>query len=84
MQILNTKARVAIGQVGMSISLILLAFYVGIIPDRIGAIREGSSATGVDGDQSDNSAIGAGAAYVFDLGASDIATCSWYCAAGRA
>ncbi len=31
----------------------------------IGAYLEGSSATGVNGDQSDNSAIGAGAAYVF-------------------
>jgi len=31
----------------------------------VGADREASSATGVDGDQSDNSALNAGAAYVF-------------------
>lgn len=31
----------------------------------VGAVGEGSAATGVDGDQSDNSAPGSGAAYVF-------------------
>ena len=31
----------------------------------VGALLEGSAAVGVDGDQSDNTAIGAGAAYVF-------------------
>jgi hypothetical protein len=34
----------------------------------IGANREASSATGVNGDQSDDSALHAGAAYVFELG----------------
>ncbi|MGF1533344.1 MAG: FG-GAP repeat protein [Bernardetiaceae bacterium] len=33
----------------------------------IGAINEGSNATGIDGDQANNSAINAGAAYVFAL-----------------
>ena len=36
----------------------------------VGALSEGSNATGVDGDQGNNSAPGAGAAYVFGLDAS--------------
>jgi hypothetical protein len=35
----------------------------------VGAILEDSNATGIDGDQSDNSALNAGAAYVFDRNA---------------
>ncbi|QDU83174.1 hypothetical protein Pla163_02710 [Planctomycetes bacterium Pla163] len=34
----------------------------------VGAVSEASSAVGVDGDQSDDSASGAGATYIFDLG----------------
>jgi len=41
-----------------------------------------SSARGVDGDESDNSAAGAGAAYVFDLDAPYIGACTWYCGTG--
>jgi hypothetical protein len=37
----------------------------------VGAIGEDSNATGVDGNQSDNSASNAGAAYVFDVRATD-------------
>ena len=43
----------------------------------VGAYREDSNATGVNGDQSDNSATASGAAYVFDLFASVV-----YCTAG--
>jgi len=43
----------------------------------VGARGEASNATGVDGDQSDNSTSGAGAAYVFDLGLG-----ATYCTAG--
>jgi len=43
---------------------------------------ERSAATGVNGDQEDNSAHLAGAAYVFDLDVPGIAACSWYCGTG--
>jgi hypothetical protein len=33
----------------------------------VGATNEGSAATGIDGDQTDNSALGAGAVYLFSL-----------------
>lgn len=43
--------------------------YVSVSGDIVlGAIGEGSSATGVNGDQTDNSASFSGAAYVFDVG----------------
>jgi len=38
---LSVKFRVVAGMVGLVISLIFLALYLGIIPDRIGAVREG-------------------------------------------
>jgi len=38
---LNVKFRVVSGMVGLVISLVFLALYLGIIPDRIGAVREG-------------------------------------------
>ncbi len=38
---LNVKFRVVAGMVGLVISLIFLALYLGIIPDRIGAVRKG-------------------------------------------
>ncbi len=38
---LSVKFRVVSGMVGLLISLIFLALYLGIIPDRIGAVREG-------------------------------------------
>ncbi len=41
MKILNTKFRIALGQVGFIISLVMLAFYLGIIPDRASAVRSG-------------------------------------------
>jgi hypothetical protein len=52
---------------------------VGVSGDTvvIGAESEGSNATGVNGDQGDNSTQWAGAAYVFDLGLG-----TTYCAAG--
>lgn len=43
--------------------------------------QEDSSALGVDGDQADNSAPGAGAAYAFGLDVID-AACVWYCGNG--
>jgi hypothetical protein len=42
----------------------------------VGASREASNATGVNGDQSDNSAEDAGAAYVFNLAPSITAECT--------
>jgi signal transduction histidine kinase/DNA-binding NarL/FixJ family response regulator len=41
MRILNTKSRVVIGLTGLISTFVMLAFYFGIIPDRIGAVREG-------------------------------------------
>jgi len=38
---LNVKFRVVAGMVGLVISLIFMALYLGIIPDRIGAVRAG-------------------------------------------
>jgi len=38
---LSVKFRVVAGMVGLLISLIFIALYLGIIPDRIGAVREG-------------------------------------------
>jgi hypothetical protein len=46
------------------------AFFVALDSDTavVGAYAEGSNATGVNGNQADNSAAESGAAYVFDLG----------------
>ena len=41
MKILNTKAHVAIGLASLTTSLVLGAVFLGLVPDRIGAIREG-------------------------------------------
>lgn len=38
---LNVKFRVVAGLVGLVVSLIFMALYLGIIPDRIGAVRAG-------------------------------------------
>ena len=38
---LSVKFRVVLGLVGLTVSLVMLASYVGIVPDRNGAIREG-------------------------------------------
>ena len=38
---LNVRFRVVLGMVGSTLSLVILAIYLGIIPDRIGAVREG-------------------------------------------
>jgi len=48
----------------------------------LGAFGEDSAATGVNGDQSDNSASKAGAAYVFDLDSLADPACQWYCGTG--
>jgi PAS domain S-box-containing protein len=37
----NVKFRVVLGLVGITVSLTLLAFYLGIIPDRTSAVRQG-------------------------------------------
>ena len=42
----------------------------------VGANGEASNATGIDGDQSNNSAVSAGATYVFNLAASATAECT--------
>jgi len=41
MRRLNVKDRVVIGLVGLTVSLIMLAFLLGIVPDRESAVREG-------------------------------------------
>ncbi len=41
MKMLSSKFRVAIGQVGFIISLLMLAFYFGLVPDRDSAVRTG-------------------------------------------
>ncbi len=44
MKILNARWRIDIGLTGLITSLLLLAFFLGIIPDKIGAVREGRTA----------------------------------------
>ena len=44
MRRLNVKYRVVLGLVGLTVSLVMLAFLLGIIPDRASAIREGRAA----------------------------------------
>ncbi len=44
MKRLSAKFHIAIGQTFLLISLILTAFFLGLIPDRVGAIREGRAA----------------------------------------
>ena len=41
MKFLNTKAHVAMGLASLTTSLVLGAVFLGLVPDRIGAIREG-------------------------------------------
>jgi PAS domain S-box-containing protein len=41
MRKLNAKFRISVGQAGIIASLVMLAFYLGIIPDRAGTVREG-------------------------------------------
>ena len=41
MRRLNVKDRVVIGLVGLTVSLIMLAFLLGIVPDRESAVRDG-------------------------------------------
>lgn len=41
---LSTKSRIAIGQVSLLVSVLLTASLVGLMPDRISAIREGRAA----------------------------------------
>ena len=38
---MSTKFRVVLGLAGITISLIMMATYLGIIPDRDGAVRAG-------------------------------------------
>ncbi len=41
---LSAKARVALGLVGLTLSVVLLAAMLDLVPDRIGAVREGRAA----------------------------------------
>ena len=41
MKILNAKSRIVLGLAGIITSLVMLAFYIGIVPDRSTAVREG-------------------------------------------
>jgi len=41
MSILNTKVRIVIGQVGLITSLVMLAFFLNLVPDKVSAVREG-------------------------------------------
>ena len=40
MRRLSVKSRVVFGLVGLTVSLVMLAFYLGIVPDRTGIMRE--------------------------------------------
>jgi len=40
----NVKYRVVLGLVGLTVSLFMLAFLIGIVPDRESAVREGRAA----------------------------------------
>ena len=44
MKRLTAKFHIAIGQTALLVSLILVALYLGLVPDRLGAIREGRAA----------------------------------------
>jgi PAS domain S-box-containing protein len=44
MRRLNVKHRVVLGLVGLTVSLVMLAFLLGIVPDRASAVREGRAA----------------------------------------
>ncbi len=44
MKILNPKARITMGLVGVMTSLVMLAFFLNIIPDRNSAVRQGRAA----------------------------------------
>ena len=41
MKRLNVKSRVVLGMVGLAVSLVMLAVYLGIIPDKASAVQEG-------------------------------------------
>ena len=41
MRRLNVKHRVVFGLVGITVSLVMLAFLLGIVPDRASAVRDG-------------------------------------------
>jgi PAS domain S-box-containing protein len=44
MRIVNVKDRVVIGLVGLTVSIVMLAFMLGVVPDRASAVREGRAA----------------------------------------
>jgi len=44
MKRLSAKFHIALGQTGLLASLLLVAIYLGLVPDRVGAIREGRAA----------------------------------------
>ena len=44
MKRLTAKFHIALGQTGLLASLLLVAIYLGLVPDRLGAIREGRAA----------------------------------------
>ena len=41
---LTAKSRIALGQTGLLVSLLLFAIWLGLVPNRDGAIREGRAA----------------------------------------
>jgi PAS domain S-box-containing protein len=44
MKSLSAKSRIALGQTGLLVSLLLTAMFFGLVPDRTGAVREGRAA----------------------------------------
>ena len=44
MKLLNPKTRITMGLVGVMTSLIMLAFFINVIPDTNGAVRQGRAA----------------------------------------
>ena len=44
MNFLSTKSRMAIGQVSLVVSILMTASLLGLMPDRIAAVRDGRAA----------------------------------------
>ncbi|MFK8022152.1 MAG: hypothetical protein AB8B86_20515, partial [Pseudomonadales bacterium] len=41
---LSAKSQIALGQAGLVVTVVLLAFMIGLVPDRLSAVREGRAA----------------------------------------
>jgi hypothetical protein len=41
---LSAKSRIALGQIGLLVSLLLMAMFIGLAPERVSAVRDGRTA----------------------------------------